>query len=362
MKMYNNFCHQKIESNIDLKASTAEALSVIERGAHLASEKNFISYYCKIFINKITYTEDEQLIYNFYIDNIIKKKHFNGELKEADIRLFTQYLSLKQIHDLNLRTHFEILPDYLYTLKYGIFSSCSCHSFKDGSSIIYLRDQMFRKILDRGHFLDPERLYTLFEHIYHELRHAKQTDIIHNELITGINSKEVLMWIKENIIDHYDPIYYYRNHNDMFRERDADIKAKFKAIDTIKEHFNYFDAEIIENFNKKALDYYQNTIELVHLDPQGGYRTSGEATEVIDSYFDRIVLKYPKYLPTALFIQYNPDGQKKNSSDIVAQYNNEIINFKEDSEALGVFYDLYDYLIRSANNYDLNSVKTKKLK
>jgi hypothetical protein len=354
VKRDNNFGCKDVISNLD--DITKETLSLVSMGAYKDCDQDFICDYCRHSINSIIYTEDEQKIYNFYMNKVFKSRYFDDQIDESDIRTTIQYLALKKIKDLNLTVHFEILPDYLYTLKYGLMRVSSCKNEKNGSSVIYLRNSLFNRPLTGKDYFDYQKYFDLLELVYHEIIHSYQNHLMCEQLASGIESKNVLMWIKENIIDDYDGPYYFKNYKNMYSKCEANVKSKFMTLDAINDHFSYFGLKFIKKEEQDALDYYYSTLDLQHLDPKMKYKKENLADYVIDSYIDEIALNYPNIIYEKLGIQYQRDGKRRSWNDLTSEYYTKKLSIqstykegtKEYCDKMESLRDLYDYLIWSA--------------
>lgn len=357
---YNNFCYNDMKANIELDGLKETALLLIAKNNLNEEEENFIRKYCEQAIDNVTYTEDEQIIYNFYIKNIIQKLYYNNQVKELDIRVVFQYLMLQKVKDLNIDIHFKILPDDLYSLEFGEKSrkkSLCCFTDKNESNpTIYIRNSLFSQVFEEKNYLSKGKLMTLFSFIYHEIRHAKQDDIIKQQLKTGIESKEVLIWIKELFLRNHDSNYYYNNYEHYHRECDADLESLFMTFDTLKEYFNYFGQAFIDKVYQKLIAYYNSTRKLHHLTPLENYKSSDDAIDVIDSYIDLIAPYNSEYIYKYLSIQYDSNGQRRSSTDLISEYDNkkQLLEKMHSNDSklyiskLEALDDLYNYLILGA--------------
>jgi hypothetical protein len=368
---YNNFSKSKGDINVGNVTSTLVA--TVDKGAYLDKDKEAIRKYCQEAINTVTYTADEEKIYEYYMHNIMRNLHYDGGITPEDVSTIIQYLSLRKIKELDLRTHFEIVPDYLYTIKYGLTSISSCRSRRDGSSAIYLRKSLFKSVLEKDYF-DESKLFYLLETIYHEIVHAEQNDMVCQQC-PDIQSKEVLLWLKETIIDDYDPKYYIKNYKNLYTERDANIRSRYMAIDTFNKHFHYFRQRFIDQMSRDAFDYRADTRYLRHLDPLKGYKAEGEAAYIIDGYIDHIAKKYPQAIGNQIAIQYNLDGTRRNSKELNDEYwfKKHLIQTTYSAgtpiyeSKIKELQELYDYLIWGAKEQELITAsheeqpKTKKI-
>lgn len=366
---YNNFC-KNIKKD-DVKDVYNDILFSIKKGAFKDEEKERIRSFCRNNINNITYTESEQLIYEYYTNIILKNMHFDGCVDEDDVRVIVQYIALKKLKDMNIKACFRILPSSLYVIKYGLRSVSSCLSMPDGSSIIYLKDSSFKKTLESDKSFNKDGMFWLIDNICHEISHAHQNHIMVNT--KEIESKQVLLWIKENLIDSYDPLYYYVNYKNMHIERDADIEGHKMSIDCISKYFNYFGSKFIRQLEYNALDYIRDTKHLQHLSPKTSYKIGADAISIMDDYMDTIAIKHPSVIYQKLSIQYNLDGTRRSSKELCDEYWMKKAKLKKTcltrtvyDQKLEILNDLYDYLISSAKEkeiyiqYERNKVKRLK--
>lgn len=359
---HNNFIKSKAIG--DLNELTAKALYVINDSRFKnADQKKIIKEYCIGSINNITYTEDEETIYNFYFDNILRNRDFEGEVTENDVRVIIQYFSLKKLKELNINAHFEVYRDTLYTLKFGLLSTSCCQSFKDGSSIINFRNSLFKKAIDEENSFNQEKLFSLLEIAYHEIIHAKQNDMIHKQHNSQIEDKQVLLWIKENMIDDYDPMYYMKNCEDMFIERDACTQSGFLAIDTFRKHFSCVSSIFLYEKEKELLEKYYEEKNMMNPIPLTNYPNQHKTIEEIDSYIDSIAIDYPVYVYEILGIQYNKNGERRNEKELSEEYYSKKSLIESTyQKGTKLYYDkintldeLYNYLIWGAKEAEMYS-------
>ncbi|MDD4298281.1 MAG: hypothetical protein PHS98_01430 [Bacilli bacterium] len=364
---YNNFCkHKPID---DMENSTDKVLSLIEKTELEVHEKDYIGDYCRSCINNITYTEEDQTIYDFYIKNIIKYLNAEGKITKDDLRTVIQYLMLKKVKDLNLNACFRALHTCVFSFKY----SPNCDSFfitkVDGQSVIYFRNTIFRGVVRKDNCLNVERLIKLLQLLYYEISKTYQNHMVAEQLASGIENKNVLFWIKENAVDNYYYGYYFRYFPRVSFQREATIKGNFMAMDTICEYFDYLDKDVISKFAEDIVDYYY-ICNIKHIDPETGYEELCEDVKTIDSHMDLIALDCPAAVYEMLNIQYQPDGQRKTSVELMGEYceKKSLIDYEYEvgsevyDNKMASLKELYDYLIGSAKRREIDDCYQKLMK
>ncbi|MDD2203189.1 MAG: hypothetical protein PHT75_00590 [Bacilli bacterium] len=358
-----------MQKNKSIGEITSKVLGIINDNRFKSKDqRQFIREYCIGVIDDITYTDDEKTIYDFYFDKILRNRHFDGEITEDDIRVIIKYFSKKKIEELKIKASFETYKDVVYTLKFGLISLSSCKSFNDGSSVINFRNSIFKKAIDKENGFNQENLFDIIELSYHEIIHAFQNDMICKQRFSQIESKNVLLWIKENIIADYDPSYYMKNYNNTFVERDACMKSKLLTIDTLRNHFSCISSIFLYEKEKETLEEYYDIHSKVDLSFPASNKRMISYAEKTDLYIDAIAKKHPEYIYNSLSIQYDKNGERRNEGELSDEYYSKKALLKTTYEEYTKLYrdklkeleELYNYLILSAKEKEMD-VRTSQI-
>lgn len=354
---YNNFSN-------DIMSQTSELSQCVDKGAYSDNEKVAIREYCHGAVDSITYTDDEKKVYEYYMSLIMQNLQFDGQVMPIDVTTIVKYLARKEIKEANYNAQFEIVPDYIYMVKYGKSKIKTCPDKNDGSTCIHMRKSLINSVLQDG-AIDQCKMLYLLESIYHEMSMIYQDNLINQQCHGDIQSKAVLFWLKEKIISRYDSCYCQKNYKNLYAERDANIQSKYRALDAASKYFRYFGLRFISDKRKDALDYLYDKEHLKHLDPATNYKVESDAEYVVDDYIKCIAKNYPQAVVNYLSIQYNDDGTMRSSKELDAEYWTKKRNLQTQYATDTTIYqyklkqlqELYDYLIWKAKEEEL--LKTK---
>lgn len=245
---------------------------------------------------KLSYDKIPNYIINFSLKNILagNGQNYTDEEIETIIKAFCYREASKYIKCANIIVLPSCELDKISRLigVNGII--------KDNT--VYLQRECLLKVRDNN--------VGIFRTIFHEITHARQTDmLISNE----INYKTFLFIMEHIISNEMNDEYFVDNYKFFFEEVDARINSEFCLFDFLLEFAPHLLAsefeEIMEN------------IESCEADANVLFRLVNKKEVDRESLLDRILIRNPKYLDIfpLLNFYYEPDGSKIPLAEIISR-------------------------------------------
>lgn len=245
-------------------------------------------------------------------------------------------------------------------------SNKSLGHYNNKHNYIWINDNLLEKYLTPSFGLSNKEILlnkaSLFETVFHEMRHAVQKDKIDNGKFDYL-SYNIL---KEEIISEYDMDYYKNNYKSIFAESDARKEGLLGTLDFLNGLNSDFVQVIKDNIESNYIFESQNTI----------YRNSDKQVSIekisfidVSDYLSLLIKGNQKILidNPILNIEYNIDGTRKSIEQLLSDFEykkcNQNIPEKSDFKNSGIYigyqniYSIYYGLISknstSVDNSDL---------
>lgn len=287
-------------------------------------ETNIEKYYINIYIKLLdgTITESEEKIFlKFFELNMIEEKNFNDvhiildrmldQKINISFELFKEIFKfsiIKGLREINNGTIEIFNPRCEITkLDENTRGCCECNNI---NNIVVAIDEEVIKI-----FYETGKVDTLIT-MYHEMQHVIQ----HINIKIGVFTENLLIQIKENLINEYEQkkynteTYYNNNYENISYEADA----RYRAVTYIINLLSKFNLKLSES---KLNDLDKNYIGTPDLKNRKIIVNGEEKLSAVDEIFETIVRDNPEWLELypQLKIEYiNDNGvvRRKNAQEL----------------------------------------------
>ena len=293
------------------------------------------------------YKERKELSYEKAISLI--KQHFDDGLSidEDTFKACLLSITKKELEKNNIDTDVIIY--------YGE-SSRNAGSHLNKKNSIWINKALILNFL-KSKENDYEKV-KIFSTLFHEIRHLKQM----NEMKKGKINFLTYNFIKEEIIEKFDPDFYDSNYYKMFIEEDA---RQFGIIDSMKFlkslGIRDFD-KIYEKYLKKLTNEVSNSNIVDDSKKKAPFRDAAKID--ISDYISNLIYAYPDIINEydgILKIEYEDDGTRKSLEQVLQEFY-DIDSKEEQDNKFSIYYGIIRNMYERTDKREISTETEEKIK